>query len=316
MMVCLVWLLSSCGGKEAVDGSKGAADDDCPGYYDPMDSGNERASSKDAIQGYIPAGVFWMGCEPDDNRCIDIERPRHQVFLSSFQMDIYLVTGEEYADYLNNVNPDNECDGNPCAHSSHDDSTLGLYKSDATWLVDAGYEDRPATNITWYGAKGYCESLGKRLPTEAEWEKAAKGAAEHYFYPWGNCKASNASNFQDSGDPYETGPLPWTTPVGYFDGGIHDGFQTADGRSPYGIYDMAGNVWQWTSDWFQEDYYSNEPSGGWVNPQGPETGTERMLRGGGWDYALSNSRTSARNSHHYPFFWSFHRGFRCVQDAQ
>jgi len=257
----------------------------------------------------VPAGNFWMGCEPEDTQCNSGEYPRHQVYLSAYYIDVYEVTNDRYAEFLNDHG--NVCDDHPCAYSTHDYSDLGMYELGETWLVDSGYENRPVIFVTWFGAKDFCEWTGGRLPSEAEWEKAAKGDAEHYIYPWGDAWIDNAANYWDSGDPYETGSFPWTTPVGYYDGSNHGGaYQTTDGRSPYCAHDMAGNVYEWVNDWYSDTYYSTSPT---TDPPGPAAGTSRVLRGGSWAVLPWNVRASSRAGD-IPTGRVNYFGFRCSRD--
>jgi formylglycine-generating enzyme required for sulfatase activity len=263
---------------------------------------------------FVPEGAFQMGCEPEDTNCYSNESPRHEVWLSAYYIDTYEVTNESYAEFLNWHG--NDCDGYECVDA--DSSWLRLSESDGVWSVDAGYEFHPVVEVSWYGATTYCESEGKRLPTEAEWEKAAKGAAEHTIYPWGDTWIANAANYIESGDPFDDGTTP-TTPVGYYDGSDHGGtYQTTDGRSPYGAHDMAGNVWEWVNDWHGENYYYEYSPDAWPNdPQGPDTGTECVLRGGGWDdYGSAagwHQRASIR-SRYYPGNTFRNNGIRCSRD--
>ncbi len=251
----------------------------------------------------VPEGAFQMGCEPEDGSCDANESPRHEVWLSAYYIDTYEVTNESYAEFL--TANGNDCDGYECVDADSPD--LRLSESGGVWSADAGFEDHPLVMVSWFGAKAYCEVQGKRLPTEAEWEKAAKGAAEHYIYPWGDTMITNAANYRDSGDPYDND----TTPVGYFDGSDHGGaYQTTDGRSPYGAHDMAGNVWEWVNDWYSSTYYSTSPS---TDLPGPASGMYRVLRGGCRSYGSMYLRASDRgwgvpfNTYHNP-------GFRCSRD--
>jgi formylglycine-generating enzyme required for sulfatase activity len=183
--------------------------------------------------------------------------------------------------------------------------------------------NHPATGVTWFGAAVYCNWLslkegyqpcyntstwdcdfaknGYRLPTEAEWEYAARGGQynPYYNYPWGNDADQTKANWPNSGDPYETGPFPHTTPVGFYNGqlqkkadfnwpGSQQTYQTSNGANAYGLYDMAGNVWQWCNDWYRQDYYAVSPA---VDTTGPKmTEATRMqdgkiyrcMRGGNW----------------------------------
>jgi formylglycine-generating enzyme required for sulfatase activity len=157
-----------------------------------------------------------------------------------------------------------------------------------------GYEEHPMVQVTWFGAKAYCEYFSWRLPTELEWEKAARGTDER-AYPWGNEIARNNANFYSSYDIFEKtfGKLGDTTPVGFYNGSVYEGYQTLNSKSPYGLYDMAGNVWQWTGDVYDDQHY-------------------RYLRGGSkQDYGY-NLRVWTRNSA-APYYFSPNVGFRCAR---
>jgi formylglycine-generating enzyme required for sulfatase activity len=179
------------------------------------------------------------------------------------------------------------------------DPSLRLTFDGKTFGVKPGYENHPMTMVTWFGAKTYCDFYGWRLPSEVEWEKAARGTDNRPF-PWGNQIELNSANFYASRDPFEQLAGKWlaskqgyTTPVGLYNGKIYDGYQTADSRSPYGLYDMAGNVWQWAAD-LQEGIH------------------DRWLRGGSKDNYGYNLRIWEHNSAR-PDYASPSVGFRCAR---
>jgi formylglycine-generating enzyme required for sulfatase activity len=218
----------------------------------------------------VPAGKFWMGCnEQVDTQCRDNEKPYHRVYLDAFYIDKFLVTQAEY----------NECvNSGTCTANQKFNRFTGVRQ--------------PVVGVSWDDANTYCEWAGKRLPTEAEWEKAARGT-EGRVYPWGNSIDATKANYADL-------KIGKTSKVGSY----------PSGASPYGAMDMAGNVWEWVADWHDENYYSNSPS---KNPKGPDSGTYRVLRGGGWDSVARLIRSSYRDMSN-PTSRGNGGGFRCVQD--
>ncbi len=250
---------------------------------------------------FIPAGEFQMGCDPAHNGgydCYSDELPLHTVYLDAYNIDTTEVTNAQYAAFLNNRGS-NDCGGVECIDLDDSDTHITLQGSE--YVVEAGYENHPVIEVTWYGSDAYCTASGKRLPTEAEWEKAARGTSVR-AYPWGDQSPDcTYANFRYDGSTC----VGDTSPVGSYPAGA----------SPYGALDMAGNVWEWVNDWYLSNYYSTYPVDGWPNnPLGPDTGSSRVLRGGGWSHHDNSLRTAYRHGHTPP--GSFNSlGFRCAAPA-
>ncbi len=230
----------------------------------------------------VPAGTFVMGCSPKEKDCSSESQPKHEVRLDAFVIDTNEVT---VADYRRCVK-DRECD------------EPGSSSDSCNWNAK-GREKHPLNCVSWKQATAYCRAQGKRLPTEAEWEKAARGSDQRAF-PWGNEPAScdYAVMVVASSEGCDRST---TWPVG----------SKPDGQSPFGAMDMAGNVWKWVNDWYQESYYSRTPKNG---PRGPSSGTERTIRGGSWDDMLGAPavRTTIRVGNG-PSTQGRHLGFRCAK---
>jgi formylglycine-generating enzyme required for sulfatase activity len=167
-----------------------------------------------------------------------------------------------------------------------------------SFRVLPGYENHPMTNVSWFGAWGYCDYNNYALPTELEWEKAARGSADSRPFPWGEEIARNKVNFYSSRDPFEdmTTFGSRTTPVGFYNGQAYDGYQTLDSASPYGLYDMSGNVWQWAGNIYEGQHY-------------------RYMRGGSKDSYDMDLRIWVRNNT-TPTYYSPDVGFRCVRGGE
>ncbi|HEY61767.1 MAG TPA: formylglycine-generating enzyme family protein [Anaerolineae bacterium] len=164
----------------------------------------------------------------------------------------------------------------------------------SAFTVKPGYENHPMANVSWFGARGYCLYYDYRLPTELEWEKAARGT-DGRAYPWGWELARNNANFYTSRDPFEDMSSfgSRTTPVGFYNGKTYDGYVTLDSASPYGLYDMAGNVWQWTANIYEQMHY-------------------RFMRGGSKDTYDNDLRVWVR-SNATPTYYGPGVGFRCLR---
>jgi len=216
----------------------------------------------------VPAGPFLMG---DDGGPQD-ERPRHRVNLPAYWMDTYPVTNAEYARFVAETG----------------------YRAPCHWPESAyplDKADHPVVNVSWEDAQAYAAWAGKRLPTEAEWEKAARGT-DGRVWPWGNTFEPARCNTREAG----TGS---TTPVDAY---------APQGSSPYGLADMAGNVWEWTSDW-----YRAYPGSSYASDNFGEQ--YKVLRGGSWSYNSTSARCAARTFDSPSFFCDSY-GFRCVVDRE
>jgi len=174
------------------------------------------------------------------------------------------------------------------------------------YFTNPFYDRYPVVDVTWHDANTYCAWKSKRLPTEAEWELAA-GGTDSLVYPWGN-EAEGLLNFCDV-----------NCPGAWSESRIDDGYPNQapvasfrEGRSPYGLYDMAGNVWEWVADWYSEGYYARSPTS---NPAGPPDGTDHVVRGGGWDSRMVNARV-AKRLHLGLTIYTGSLGFRCAMDDQ
>jgi eukaryotic-like serine/threonine-protein kinase len=222
-------------------------------------------------QVYIPPGEFTMGTDTGAVRTGAVE---HKVYLNAYWIDQFTVTNTMYKLCIQ---------AGKCRHTAGYD----------TFLDDPAHADYPVHYINWYDATTYCQWAGRRLPTEAEWEKAARGVGA-LRYPWGNTEPDDSLlNFNGKyGQPVSS-------------------YSYWAGMSPYGLLNMAGNVQQWVADWYSPDYYAQSPHD---NPTGPATGDLRVLRGGGfWD--TSKEVTTFFRFRHEPDSAGAHRGIRCVQDV-
>ena len=251
---------------------------------------------EDSIEGMvlIPAGEFRMG----NNSGYSDERPAHWVYVDAFYMDEHEVTNAEYAAFLNAQGKHADA-GHVWLDIGDGDERIefvaGVYRA------RAGYENHPVVEVSWYGAMAYALWKGKRLPTEAEWEKAARGGLSGKDYPRGNTIDPTRANYNDH--------IGGTTAVGKYQ---------ANG---YGLYDMAGNVWEWCLDEYNADFYSISParnplSGAnsikWLLDNYTDVSSRRVLRGGSWSWPAAHVRV-ARRSNTPPTYTYGGGGFRCAR---
>jgi formylglycine-generating enzyme required for sulfatase activity len=227
---------------------------------------------------FIPGGDYLRGRShalPDDGLkwdpvLLQDERPVKRIKVDPFYLDAREVTNEQFAAFVK----------------------ASKHRAPYNWAkgeLPSGNERRPVAAVDWYDAKSYCEWAGKRLPTEAEWERAARGTGEGHKFTWGEREPTKKDAcFETLGGPCEVGKLP----ANYF-----------------GLFDMAGNVWEWTADWYDRDYYKSAPE---ANPRGPEKGQYKVIRGGSWadvaKYLTNSYRSWAR-----PLERSPNIGVRCAK---
>lgn len=222
---------------------------------------------------YVPDGYFIIG---SDDSLLEEEKSAHHVYLKGFLIDKYEVSNEEYEKFLHETK-----------HSV------------PKYWYDDRFNDpsQPVVGVSWEDAAAYAKWANKRLPTEAEWEKAARGTIG-FTWPWGNYRGksyiSHFLNIYGTADGFE-----YTSPVDHFILGV----------SPYKVFNMAGNVWEWCQDWFDPHYYKHSPE---INPMGPKTGKYKVLRGGSWVNKIYNISNTKR-IRNYPNVKLNIYGFRCAK---
>ena len=236
----------------------------------------------------IPGGSFEMGCSPNDDQCDDDEEPRHSVNVPGFKMTKYEVTNAQYAAFLNDRG-NNNCSDYPCVDAEDED--LRLSESGGSWSATGGYENHPVVEVKWYGAKAFCEATGGRLPSEAEWEYAARAGTTTKYY----C-GDDYSCLDDIACWYKSD----TCPVGQYD------------PNDFGLYDMLGGVWEWVEDCYHGDY-DGAPSDGSVW-QDEQCSSFRVLRGGSWSGSLDWVLRSSYRFNYIPDHTYGSHGFRCSRD--
>jgi formylglycine-generating enzyme required for sulfatase activity len=239
-----------------------------PGNALSVPDSDEIVDSKGVSMRLVSAGEFSMGSGSGDTD----EVPVHPVYLDAYYIDKYEITNSQYKE---------------CVLAG------ACYKpNDVSNYENSQYADHPVLYLDWDMAKTYCGWRGAQLPTEAQWEKAARGT-DGRTYPWGEGIDCSKANY-----------LSCT-------GSTSDVTTHQSGISPYGVFDMAGNVWEWVADWYSENYYETSPA---HNPTGPDSGTLRVLRSGAWNVGSDVARTSLRNAKP-PSSFDNDIGFRCAKDA-
>jgi len=253
----------------------------------------------------IPKGSFIMGSSEED---LKATAALHKVKLKAFYMDEHLVTNRNYVKFLNETGIGNE-KGSDRFHWVVTRDDLQSNERKDWWITEIGhergkfiafegFEDYPVITVSWLGAMKYCQWAGKRLPTEAEWEKSARGGLKSARFSWGNSLPTEPGIVFNR--YWETNEDP--PPLEHVKYGMPNG---------YGLYNISGMIWEWCSDWFDPDYYVNSPRD---NPMGPEAGQMKVLRGGAWFNAANVLRVALRNFI-IPEALDETTGFRCASDV-
>jgi formylglycine-generating enzyme required for sulfatase activity len=251
--------------------------------YKPIPQEDKEIEPMLAEMAVIPSGSYLRG----SNHGGRDEMPRHSVHLNAFAIDVHPVTNEQFALFLEAMGGEKDMNNNEIIRLRES----RIKRSGGKLSIESGYTRHPVVGVTWYGAIAYAKWVGKRLPTEAEWEVASYGGREDFIYPTGNQIERTESNFFSSD----------TTPVMSY---------PANG---FGLYDMVGNVYEWCQDWYGYHFYDvsvQEPN----NPKGPMQGVYRVLRGGCWKSSKEDLRCAHRHRNN-PGLMNGTYGFRCAADV-
>ena len=258
-----------------------------------------------ALMIMIPEGTFRMGstfaeitetfeeCKQYDNTCglwwFEDEYPDNLIYLETYWIDLFEVTNEKYLEFVEQTGHrpalDASCETPNCKKGN-------LWDGNS---FPKRVRNQPVTQVNWYDADAYCKWRGKRLPTEAEWEKAARGPVGNK-YPWGNSSPKGRATYQRKWRGVYT-----MTDVGSYSTGV----------SVYGVFDMSGNVWEWVSDWYSRKHYSYIAK---ENPQGPAEGEFKVVRGGSWVNYPDTLRSAGRRWSRPEVLFN-DTGFRCAKDV-
>jgi len=235
---------------------------------------------------YIPAGSFMMGSTDGD----DNEKPVHEVYVEAFYMDKYEVTVAQYQQFIKGMS----------------------HRQPENWQEQLQYPKLPVIYVSWDDANTYAKWAKKRLPTEAEWEYAARSGNKGYKYSWGNGSpiGRKGGNIVDETAKHRFTDLTiWS---GYDDGYVFTAPVGSFEPNEFGLFDMTGNVSEWCADWYDENYYASSPK---QNPQGPASAIGRVLRGGAWSNYPDLLRCAVRGRGDTTYRTAG-IGFRCVQDVR
>jgi len=247
-------------------------------------TGQTWVSPKDgAVLVCVPAGEFLMGAAPEDDLAASDERPQHTVYLSAYWIDRLEISNAQFAQCVQ---------AGACHQRRYSPYLWGVSShTRKDYFVDPVYAGYPVIMLDGDEAHAYCQWAGRQLPTEAQWEKAARGNDGRLF-PWGNektdCQRANYLGCENDTSASDSHPT---------------------GASPYGVLNMSGNVWEWVADRYEPEYYATAPA---HDPVGPESNAPRGLRGGGWNSLSEELRLSARSSGEPKHATDGAIGFRCA----
>lgn len=259
-------------------------------------SGSSFIRDKDEMpMNYIPEGTFLMGSLKNDSYAFAHEKPQHEVFLNGFWMDKYEVSNAMFSKFVAETGFQTYAERQGYSYM-YDTSWNWTRVDDLSWRSPMSLDtfadaNLPVVHVNYHDAEAYCQWVGARIPTEAEWEKAARGDDGRIF-PWGDDFNASNLHFDSSNGPVSIYLFP-------------------EGKSPYGVYNMAGNVFEWTSDWYRSDYYVISSRD---NPRGPSNGEYRVIRGGSWNNSMENVRSAHRDIS-MPELSNHLLGFRCAMNV-
>ncbi len=266
----------------------------------------------------VDGGTYLMGTTPqevaqavdectnrDGGNCAlsygEDSAPAHNVTVSPFNLEVTEVTYAQYLAFLNSLGPNGHrtgCNGQLCIATRAEEPNSNVIFDSANYRVLPVIENFPVAGVTWYGAQAYCETIGRRLPTEAEWERAARGT-QNFIYPWGNVWDETLAK---TSRPRPDDPaLAGAVAVGSY------------GANEFGLQDMAGNVAEWVTDWYSPTWYTQQAQSPQapIDPNGPVAGTQKVIRGGSWDGVPFFARSVHRQSLE-PQNGVLWVGFRCA----
>ena len=286
------------------------------GMFFPNQNLNAQTSKQDIAKMnmvFIEGGTFMMGWA----KGIDQEEPVHEVEVNSFYMDIYEVTVDDYKKFVDETNY--VTDAEKGEGSWIWDGKVFLIKKGVNWRHDAignliprAKFNHPVTHLSWNDASAYAKWAGKRLPTEAEWEYAARCGSKGYKFAWGNKEVNTKKVANISDEVYHKEVAFWPYFEGYSDDFTYSSPVGSFEPNCFGLYDMAGNAWEWCEDFYSEDFYAESPK---KNPVNTKISERRVHRGNGWDGRPDNMRASRRSGDAQSNSY-VDTGFRCVKDIK